>query len=224
MGLAMRRAACGAGSPARRASFPLLHGPILGRAAAMEAAQGRDLTDWEVLGDCSSSTETQQCSPVNLNYISSHWDWMVLHPLLPGNHQGYDFCFLWGCAKRDFVHLDLICSKLQYSVHSRLVFLLYAFYMLFHVSQWDVTQGKGRWNGWPPAKPSCHSPKSFPAWEAVSPGVSPALATPRAASALMLLSFRAGEIKLTLIHHYSDQTLFNPLLRSYLERDQFDES
>lgn len=84
-------------------------------------------------GDYSSSRETQQRSHVNLYHLLFHWDSMVLYPLLPGNHNGYDFCFLWGCANRDFVHLDLILSKLQYQINLRLVFLLYVFYMLFRV-------------------------------------------------------------------------------------------
>lgn len=45
-----------------------------------------------------------------------------------------------------------------------------------------------------------------------------------AASAQTLQPFRVGEIKYTLIHHYSDKALFSPLLRSYLERDRFAET
>lgn len=168
----------GAGSPACRASVPLLHGPILGTAVAMEAAQSRDLTAWEVLGGLFliyRDTAEVSCKPI---VQKTSLDWMVLYPVLPGYHEDDDFCFLWGCARRDFVHLDLIPCKLQYSIHLRLVFLLYTFYTLFHVFQWEVTQDKGGWNGWPPAKPSCHSPESFPTWEAVSPRVSPAPGQP----------------------------------------------
>lgn len=144
----------------------------------MEAAQRRDLMDWEVLEGLFLIYRDIAVLSCKLRVRSMSLGLNGPRAFASWKPQDYDFCFLWGCAKRDFVHLDLIPSKLQYSIHFRFVFLLYAFHMLFPVFQWDVTQDKGGWNRWLPAEPSCHSPESFPAWEAVSPGVSPAPGQP----------------------------------------------
>lgn len=161
----LRRSACGAGSPACWSSIPLLRGPIPARPLLWKQQHRAGSERLEVLGALFLISRDIAVLSCKLIYLPPHWDWMVLYPVLPGYHKDYDFCFLWGCAKGDFVHLDLILSKLQHPMHLRLVFLLYKFFMLFHVFQWEATQGRGGWNGWPPTKPSCHSPKSYPAWK-----------------------------------------------------------
>lgn len=80
----------------------------------------------EGLGDAGGTIhhlrETYQCSLVNLYRVQFYWDWVVIYPLLSGNHEDYDFCFLWGCAgRRDFIHLDPFPSLLHCSIP--LVFL-----------------------------------------------------------------------------------------------------
>lgn len=107
--LEMRTSACSTVSPACRASstsavpWPHLeHCWLLWKQHSTEFWR-----TWRCWGDYSSFARDVPCSHVNLYHVQFHWDWVVTQPLLSGNHEDYDFCFLWGCeGRRDFVHLD----------------------------------------------------------------------------------------------------------------------
>ena len=109
-----------------------------------------------------------------------------------------------------------LSHTLGFFVCNRTIFLC----MLCHVFQRDIREGKGGWDGWPPAEHSRQSPKSSPSRQPGNPGVRPVHGQPwDTASAQKPQSFRAGETKHTLMHHHSDKALFSLLQRSYLEGD-----
>lgn len=127
------------------------------------------------------------------------------------------------CRKKRFCTSGSIPSELHCPIPlvlfvcSGVIFL----YMLCHVLQREVREGKGGWDGCPPAEPSRQFPKSSSARWAGNTKMRSAHGQPwEAASAQMLQSFRAGETKHTQMHRHSDKALFSPLQRPYFEGDQ----
>lgn len=105
--------------------------------------------------------ETYWCSHVNLYRVQFHWDWVVIYPLL-WKPLGLWLSLPMGvCGQKRFctsgsISLWATLFRTGLSVCSRAIFLC----VLCHVCQRDVGEGKGGWDGCPPAEPFWQSPKS----------------------------------------------------------------